>query len=213
VKQDSDCNNDNLLLPIAPPGLNRVVGIAAGAGHNLALQDDGTAVAWLAYGFGVPSWRPNPVELAGVPGGLTGVAAIAAGGQYDGWFNRDYRFDLALKFDGTVLQWGKLAGEQSAYAGITNVVGIAAGQDDLALIVGDAFQGIGPKLLIQPGTAGTHLLSWPLAAQGFELESIDQLATSSPWTAVTNTTFIVDARKRVIEPSGPEAKFYRLRSR
>jgi hypothetical protein len=92
-----------------PPRLARVVAIAAGGLHSLALQADGTLVAW---GDNLAAGQTN------LPPGLTGVVAIAAG----------FYHSLALKSDGTVVAWGSNAeGQSEPPAGLTGVVAIAAG--------------------------------------------------------------------------------------
>lgn len=86
-------------------GPTRVVAIAVGSGHGLALKDNGTIVAW--------------GNAHKVPDGLNGVTAIAAGKSHS----------LALKGDGTVVAWGhNNAGQAHVPAGLTGVVAIAAGQ-------------------------------------------------------------------------------------
>jgi hypothetical protein len=61
---------------------------------GVALLANGTIVAWdRAYG---PSRNPDAYNLPHPPAGITGVTAIAAG---DAFF-------IALKSDGTVIQWG-----------------------------------------------------------------------------------------------------------
>src|SRR6185295_11666866 len=55
--------------PVVPPGLTNVVAVAAGLDHSLALQLNGTVVAWGDYGVGQTN----------VPPGLANVVAIAAG--------------------------------------------------------------------------------------------------------------------------------------
>jgi alpha-tubulin suppressor-like RCC1 family protein len=87
---------------------SRVVKIAAGTYHTLALKSDGTVV----------SWGNNSAGQAAVPAGLTGVVSIAAGGSHS----------LALKSDGTVVSWGSnIFGQAAVPAGLTGVVSIAAG--------------------------------------------------------------------------------------
>ncbi|MCW5980834.1 MAG: choice-of-anchor D domain-containing protein [Bryobacteraceae bacterium] len=72
--------------------------IAAGGRHSLALKNDGTVWAWGAnhrgeLGTGTNILSSNvPVPVTG----LTGVIAVAAGGEHS----------LALKSDGTVWAWG-----------------------------------------------------------------------------------------------------------
>ncbi len=85
-------------------GITDVQAIAAGYYHSLALKRDGTVWAWGYNGCGQlgdnsTTQRNSPVAVVG----LTGVVAIAAGGENDG-FIRGH--SLALKADGTVWAWG-----------------------------------------------------------------------------------------------------------
>lgn len=78
--------------------MSRVVAVAAGPQHNLALRSDGTVWAWGSnqsgqLGDGTTIARPTPVQVTG----LADVVAVAAG-QY---------YSLALKSDGTVWAWGQ----------------------------------------------------------------------------------------------------------
>ncbi len=70
-----------------PAGLSNVVAIASGLYHNLALNADGTVVAWGFDGDGETT----------VPAGLSNVVAVACGGYHS----------LSLKADGTVVAWGQ----------------------------------------------------------------------------------------------------------
>ncbi len=91
-----------------PAGLGGVVAIAAGGYHTVALQQDGTVVAW-----GI-----NSSGQTTVPAGLSGVVAIAAGVYHT----------VALKQDGTVVAWGgNCSGQTTVPAGLSGVVAIAAG--------------------------------------------------------------------------------------
>ncbi len=102
--------------------------IAAGATHGLALQGNGTVVAWGDNGAG---------ETA-VPAGLSNVVAVAAGDAYS----------LALQSDGVVVGWG--SGETSVPAGLSNVVAISAGSDfSLALESAGTLVGWGDNSLGQ----------------------------------------------------------------
>ena len=78
-------------------GLLDIIAIAAGPHHGIALRDDGTIVAW---GSKWISQGPQVDRDATVPEGLTGIAAIAAGGPFQ------HPHNLALKRDGTVVSWG-----------------------------------------------------------------------------------------------------------
>lgn len=91
-----------------PGGLTSVVAVAAGGGHNLALNSDGTVVGW----------GNNDYSQIPIAGGLSGVVAIAAGNSHS----------LALKSDGTVVAWGyNGSGQATVPTGLSNVVAIAAG--------------------------------------------------------------------------------------
>jgi len=78
-----------------------VSAIAAGGSHTVALKSDGTVWAWGLdefgqLGTGFDSNTPVQVKGSGGIGFLTGVSAVAAGGEYT----------VALKSDGTVCAWG-----------------------------------------------------------------------------------------------------------
>ncbi|MCD9026431.1 immunoglobulin-like domain-containing protein [Cohnella silvisoli] len=86
---------------------SRVVKIAAGAYHLLALKADGTVVTW-----------GNSNRQTNVPVGLSGVLSIAGGGNHS----------LALKADGTVVASGNNSTSQTIVpVGLSEVVSIAAG--------------------------------------------------------------------------------------
>jgi alpha-tubulin suppressor-like RCC1 family protein len=114
-----------------------VVAISAGRSRCLALQADGTAVAW-GDSKVVPASLSNLVSIAAgdyaslflkadgtvaavgtsAPAGLSNVVAIAAGGLHN----------LVLQADGTVVGWGDNSyGQNSIPAGLDQVVAIAAG--------------------------------------------------------------------------------------
>jgi len=134
------------LWPYYPPG-TRFQAIAAGEDFSLALQSDGTVIAWgdnrsgqstvppnlsgvIAIAAGsahslalqsdgtVATWGDNSYSQSTVPPTLTGIIAIAASGYHS----------LALKSDGTVVAWGANGNGQSTVpANLTGVIAIAAG--------------------------------------------------------------------------------------
>ncbi|MGO8669787.1 MAG: RCC1 domain-containing protein [Capsulimonadaceae bacterium] len=93
-------------IPVAVNGLSGVVAIAAGYYHSLALLQNGTVWAWgynsngeLGSGTTSYSYSSTPVQVVDPTdptGYLTGITAIAAGGD----------FSLALRSDGCVVGWG-----------------------------------------------------------------------------------------------------------
>ncbi|MCW5983297.1 MAG: choice-of-anchor D domain-containing protein [Bryobacteraceae bacterium] len=85
-------------VPAMVTALNGVVAIAAGARHSLALKSDGSVWAW-GNNFSGEVGNESQTPYVAVPlavNGLSGVLAIAAGGQHS----------LALKGDGSVWAWG-----------------------------------------------------------------------------------------------------------
>lgn len=132
---------------IAVSHLTEATAIAAGEEHSLALLKNGTVVAWGGNSYGQlgdgttggpESCRYGPCSKkpVGVVG-LSGVAAIAAGGDHS----------LALLNNGTVMAWGEntygelgngtttMSDVPVAVKGLTGVVAIAAGEEhSLALL-------------------------------------------------------------------------------
>jgi len=138
-------------------GVNPVTAIAAGRSHTVALQQDGTLVAWGRNQYGqttvpaglagvaaiaagefhtvalkddgtVVAWGYNSQGQATVPAGLAGVTAIAAGGSHT----------VALKSDGTVVAWGyNNQGQTTVPAGLAGVTAIAAGDSHTVALQDD----------------------------------------------------------------------------
>jgi len=126
-------------VPVAVTGVSGVTAIAAGLHHSLALLGNGTVMAWgedtagQLGDAGIAREEQTPVLVSG----LTGVTAIAAGGEHS----------MALLSSGNVETWGEdkfgelgdgSAGEPSdvpvAVAGLGEVKAIAAGMGhDVAL--------------------------------------------------------------------------------
>ena len=130
------------------PILSRVVAIAAGARHALALRRDGSIVGWgkrddqsawlppdgagpftavsAGKGFSVGlrpdgtvrAWGDNRYHQLEIPPGLDHIVAIACGNYHT----------LALKNDGSVVAWGNnSAGQTDVPPDASRVVAIAAG--------------------------------------------------------------------------------------
>jgi uncharacterized repeat protein (TIGR01451 family) len=94
--------------PVQVAGLSNVARIAAGQNFNLALKEDGTIWAWgrntngqLGPNGGSMNFvaHPNPVQVTGLPAGITNIVAGQA-------------FCLALASDGTIWSWGNNSSRQ-----------------------------------------------------------------------------------------------------
>ncbi len=140
----SDCPNAHP-APQVVPGLSGVTDVAAGPDFSLALRRDRTVAAWgsNSNGAGFPSGvadgcsgvrlRVSPVTVTGpgCAGSLSGVVAIAAGGDVDG-----NSTSYALKSDGTVWQWGSRGpGSNNNTVSIGPVQVVASGGTPLTGIV------------------------------------------------------------------------------
>ena len=95
-----------LASPVKISGLPKILAIAAGGHHSLALSEDGTVYAWGSnwngqlgngkIGKETHSAVPRPVISPGGDGVLKGARGIAAGGHHS----------VAVTTDGQVLAWG-----------------------------------------------------------------------------------------------------------
>jgi alpha-tubulin suppressor-like RCC1 family protein len=94
---DGEFNAPQQTVPVQVKGASKIIAIAAGGAHALALKSDGTVLAWGTnergqIGDGTNERRSEAVLVKGV----NNIVAIAAGKTHS----------LALKSDGTVLAWG-----------------------------------------------------------------------------------------------------------
>ncbi|MCL5037450.1 MAG: hypothetical protein M1269_10110 [Chloroflexi bacterium] len=111
----------------------KVIKIAGGNWHRLALKSDGTVWAWGSdeygqLGFETSGIKNTPVQILS----LTGVIDIACGGYHG----------LALKSDGTVWVWGmnefgQLDDGTRGYTSLTGVIAIAMGWNHSLVLKSD----------------------------------------------------------------------------
>jgi alpha-tubulin suppressor-like RCC1 family protein len=94
-------------LSTVPPGISNVVGVASGYDHNVALRNDGTAIAW----------GGNANGQGNVPANATNLVQIVAGNA----------FSLALNANGQIFGWGLAANGQRQYPSAAGFVAVAAG--------------------------------------------------------------------------------------
>lgn len=111
----ADGRTETVNAAVPPPGLDRVIALATGSSHAIALRQDGSVVLWGSDHLGGP---PHAA-----PSSLGDVTAVAAGDH----------FSVALRRDGTVLAWGQSASKLNGFvdvavvpAGLTGVIAISA---------------------------------------------------------------------------------------
>lgn len=112
-----------------PEGLSNLVALAAGSSHTLALKRDGTVVGWGWNESGEATGVPSTNKLNGCGSGLVTLGGRVLSNVVSIAANRGY--SMALKNDGTVVAWGRIANYKfpaTVPAGLSNVVAIAAGE-------------------------------------------------------------------------------------
>ena len=143
-----DPNDDGSSPVFVPNGLSNIVAIATGLFQSLALRPDGTVIAWGPSSFSIP--------VPKVPAAVSDAVAIASG-EYPA---------LALKNDGTVISWGYINGsgayvdclDTNAPSGLTNIVGIAAGETHKLALKEEKATAKSVLYLFRVVMTGLHLL-------------------------------------------------------
>ncbi len=167
---NSQATYSNVPVPVTQSGVitgKKVVSVAAGGAHSLALCSDGTVTAWGYNGFGelgnnntTNRSAPVLVTQSGVFSGKT-VVSIAAG----------YYHNLALCSDGTVAAWGYNGdgelGNNSTTNRITPVLvttsGIMAGQTVVSIAAGGSHSLVLASVQNSPDLSGLSLSSGTLS--------------------------------------------------
>jgi hypothetical protein len=102
----------------------------------------------------------------------------------------------------------------SAFAGQTNefFVGIVGGTSTNAqLTVENLTFSVPLPPTLQAQMSGGLVLSWPMSAQNFSLQTTTNLAAPNSWTTLTNLPAIVNLQNAVTNPVSGGAQFYRLK--
>ena len=68
-----------------------------------------------------------------------------------------------------------------------------------------------PPSLHAQASGNNFVLTWPLSAQDFNLQSSTNLADTNSWTTLTNVPAIVDLQNTVTNPISGGARFFRLK--
>jgi alpha-tubulin suppressor-like RCC1 family protein len=211
-------------VPVAVDGLSGVTAITAGSRHSLALLTGGTVMAWGEDELGelgdgsIARSEETPVAVSG----LSGVAAIAAGGQHS----------MALLGSGAVMTWGEdkfgelgdgLAGEPSdvpvTVGALHEAKSIAAGgTHDLALsepiptvtaispIVGAGEGGTTVKITGTQLEGVTAVRFGASSATKFTIDSPTSITAVSPAGALGTVDVTVTAPAGT-SPTGPADRF------
>jgi hypothetical protein len=103
----------------------------------------------------------------------------------------------------------------SAFAGQTNefFIGIVGGTSTNAqLTIEDFVFSISSSPLLQAQASGNNcVLSWPLSAADYALQTSTNLTDTNSWTAIPNVPAIVNLQNTVTNPISGGAQFYRLK--
>ena len=102
----------------------------------------------------------------------------------------------------------------SAFAGQTNefFIGIVGGTSTNAQLTVEnlAFSVSLPPSLRAQMSGGNLMLSWPMSAQNFTLQTTTNLADPNSWVTLTNVPAIVNLQNAITNPASDGARFYRL---
>ena len=102
----------------------------------------------------------------------------------------------------------------SAFAGQTNefFIGIVGGTSTNAQLTVEnlAFSISLPPSLQAQMTGGNLMLSWPLAAANFSLQTTTNLANPNSWVTLTNVPAILNLQSTITNPVIGNQGFYRL---
>lgn len=212
----------------------KVIAIAAGYGHDLALCSDGTLAAW-GYNYKgelgdgnadilKPSYGQTVPVLVNTASGTSAlygktVVAIAAGDEYSS----------ALCSDGTMAAWGdnfygqlgdnQASGTQSLVPVAVNTTPLPVGQFFVHAVTGSmadhmlalvAVPAV-PLLQVQQN-AGMMTLQWDANFLGFVPQANFSVANLDGWADLTNTPVLGGPNCSLTFPTTNAACFFRLRS-
>jgi alpha-tubulin suppressor-like RCC1 family protein len=189
-------NSNTSDVPVQVSGLHGAIAVAAGGQHSLALESDGTVMAWGEDGdgqLGTGSQADGSTDVPGQVEDLTNAVAVAAGSD----------FSLALTADGVVKGWGdngffELAhpdgfpgGIQSSDVPVTipgtgKATAIAAGGlFGLALRENGTVMGWGDNAFGQLGNGNTNTVIPPTEVEG--LTGARAISAGGPFAAALTT--------------------------
>lgn len=168
--------NENPEKALLPAIAGKIVAIAAGDYHTLAVDANGRVWAWGKNGYGqlgstVGTGTPLATDAPTLVLGLTGIVAVAAGAEHS----------VALKSDGTVWAWGRNTTGQLGNGettdvnytprmvpGLTNIMEIAAGDNHTLALKQDrtTIFAWGSNVYGQLGDGGREMKLTPIQIAG-----------------------------------------------
>ena len=143
------------------------------------------------------------------------IQGDGAGDSFDAALNGTNVFSLATSLIQTNVTMNSGLIDVSSYAGqnVELFLGIVGGAstNTILTVSGIRLYSMASPLL-QAQTAGNNcVLSWPLSAADYVLQTSTNLMDTNSWTAVPNVPAIVNLQNAVTNPVSDGARFYRLK--
>ena len=146
------------------------------------------------------AWGDNSQSQCNVPGGLSGVVAVAGGGRHS----------LVLESDGTAVAWGDNgSGQCSLPVGLTNAVALAAGDSHTLVLLDDG--SLVPQLFSAVWSGGRFsALIQTLNRKNYTFEYKGSMGVTN-WSAISSVAG--NGALRLFNDPGANAsqRFYRVR--
>ena len=181
-----------------------------------------------AHPLGQPADNQNGANVPAYAWMQLAVPTNAVSMSFDYIIQGDWQSDsLAAAFNGTnvlliagntiqtnvTFSSGSI--DVSAFAGQTNefFIGIVGGTSTNAQLTVEnlAFSISTPPSLQAQMSSGNLMLSWPMSAQNFSLQTTTNLADPNSWTTLPNVPAIVNFQNAVTNPISDGMRFYRLK--
>ncbi len=138
-----------------------------------------------------------------------------AGDLFDVALNGTNVFSLATTVIQTNVTMNSGLIDVSSYAGqnVELFFGIVGGAstNTILTVSGIRLYSVMPPLLQAQMSGNNFVLSWPLSAAGYVLQTSTNLTDTNSWTAVPNVPAIVNLQNTVTNPISGGAQFYRLK--
>ena len=181
-----------------------------------------------AHPLGQPADNQNSANIPAYAWMQLAVPTNAVAMSFDYIIQGDWQSDsLAAAFNGTnvlliagnVIQtnvtFSSGSIDVSAFAGQTNefFIGIVGGTSTNAQLTVEnlAFSVSLPPSLQAQMSGGNLMLSWPMSAQNFSLQTTTNLADPNSWTTITDVPAIVNLQNAVTNSISDGMRFYRLK--